>query len=180
MQMLCERVRALEEREWKKENQRGRHLPGYGGFIPLEEISPAYYVQLPRYHTRDMEEWGGKQPGYTGHKPKRPAYENPEYMWGLDHSRNNHYSTTYGQTNQMTQMCRARLKYRPPIVRPPYPHEDPTAKKGIKGFFYEDERLPASEDGKKSVDRFFAQVRPLEGTFLAMNSSKSIKSAVMS
>jgi len=63
-------VRKLEERVWKEENQRGKHIPGYGGFLPLEENSPANDVRLPRYHAPDMEEWGGKTPKYCGHKPE--------------------------------------------------------------------------------------------------------------
>ena len=55
---------------WKEENQRGKHIPGYGGFLPMEENSPANDVMLPRYHDPDMEEWGGKTPKYCGHKPK--------------------------------------------------------------------------------------------------------------
>ena len=54
---------------WKEENQKGKHIPGYGGFVSVEE-SPAHNVMLPRYHEPDMEEWGGKQPGYCGHKPE--------------------------------------------------------------------------------------------------------------
>ncbi|KAG0588914.1 hypothetical protein M758_2G231900 [Ceratodon purpureus] len=180
MQTLCERVRQYEERVWKWENQKGKHIPGYGGFIPLEEISPANDILLPRHHVPDMEVWGGKQSGYCGFKPERPPCENPDYMWHLDHSRNNHYTTTYGQANQSCIETRARLKYRPPIVRPPYPHEDPKAKKGVKGFFYEDNTNGSSEEGKKQSEQYFAVVRPLEGTLLSMNSSRSIKSAVMS
>jgi hypothetical protein len=65
-----QQVRKYEERVWKEENQRGKHIPGYGGFIPQEEDSPASDIMLPRFHVPDMEVWGGKQSGYCGHKPE--------------------------------------------------------------------------------------------------------------
>lgn len=55
---------------WKEENQRGKHIPGYGGYISVEEDSRAHDVMLPRYHAPDMEVWGGKQSGYCGFKPE--------------------------------------------------------------------------------------------------------------
>lgn len=62
-------MRKIEERVWQEELQRGKHLPGYGGYVSVIEDSPANDIELPRRHFRDMEDWGGKQVGYGGHKP---------------------------------------------------------------------------------------------------------------
>lgn len=62
-------MRKIEERVWQEELQRGKHLPGYGGYVSIIEDSPANDIQLPRRHFPDMEDWGGKQSGYGGHKP---------------------------------------------------------------------------------------------------------------
>ena len=37
--------------------------------MSIIEDSPANDIQLPRRHFPDMEDWGGKQSGYGGHKP---------------------------------------------------------------------------------------------------------------
>lgn len=104
----------------------GGKQSGYCGFKP-EVISWSSTSQSLNSQLQCSIEYGFDLEGtsWFGWNEQRPPCENPDYMWGLDHSRNNHYTTTYGQANQTTITCRARLKHRPPIVRPPYPHEDP-------------------------------------------------------
>jgi hypothetical protein len=55
----------------------------------------------------------------------------------------------------------------------------PLGWQGTKGFFSPEPHGHSSESGLAAADRYYALVRPLEGTLLAMNANRSIKSRVM-
>ncbi|KAG0569521.1 hypothetical protein M758_6G093100 [Ceratodon purpureus] len=77
----------------------------------------------------------------------------------------------------------------PKIPVKPYPkrvteddvrNNPPTGWKGTKGFFTPEPHGHSSETGLAAAGEYYKHVRPYEGTLLAMNANRSIKSRVMS